>query len=186
MGFSVKDIVLIALISAAMLVVGSILFPLIIPLFATVPGLGVLLVSPFFGLLLAIALVKVGKMGTATAISLIIGTLLLFINPVMFFLFVAGGISADLSAFLLGTYRKGRMVPVVTGMYMLTMYFLGLVFGALFVLEGYALQRMFGEQLALVIGMGAVAFLSGAGGGYLGRRLLAEIDLSGSVPFDEA
>jgi energy-coupling factor transport system substrate-specific component len=95
--FKLKDIVYMAITAAAMMVVSFFTVPLVVAL--PIPGIRTIVVAPFYGLLIALAVVKIKKVGTCTIVSTLCGLPLAFISPVILMFCVASGITADLVFF---------------------------------------------------------------------------------------
>ncbi|UNC92070.1 hypothetical protein [Candidatus Contubernalis alkaliaceticus] len=64
MKFTLKDIVFAAIVAAAMNVLSFVTVPLVVAL--PIPGIRLVVVAPFYGLLLALALMRIKKTGTAS------------------------------------------------------------------------------------------------------------------------
>jgi energy-coupling factor transport system substrate-specific component len=74
--FKLKDVVYMAITAAAMMVVSFFTVPLVVAL--PIPGIRTIVVAPFYGLLIALAVVKIKKVGTCTIVSTLCGLPLAF------------------------------------------------------------------------------------------------------------
>lgn len=168
MKFSLKDIVFAAITSAAMNVVSFITVPLVIAL--PIPGIRTIVVAPFYGLLLAIALMKIGKPGALTLVALLAGGVLVFISPAILAFLVASGIVADLCYWLfLRKLPQNRGMVWAVGVFMAVMVPFGILFGALLA-AGTSVSQFLTQPL--LIGLTTViCFILGSLGGMLGVKI---------------
>lgn len=97
--FSVKDIIFIAIMSAALVLAGSLTMPFVmnVQLF----GVRNLTSALLYSVLSIIALMKVKKIGTLTLLGLFHGCVLLMMAPVMFFNMVVCSIVSELLTYLI-------------------------------------------------------------------------------------
>jgi len=95
--FQTRDVVFLALVSVGMLVASMVTVPFVVGLFATLPGTGAVVTAFFLGFFLALAHRRVGSAGVATFTSSLLGLVLAFVTPSMFF------ILAPLAAVLMAT-----------------------------------------------------------------------------------
>jgi energy-coupling factor transport system substrate-specific component len=177
LNFTVKDVVFMALIAVAMNVASFLTVPLVVAL--PVPGIRNVVVAPFFGLLLAIALLKIKKVGTATIVSFFTGALLVFISPSILLFELASGIVADAMGLLWkGAYSKPVPVVVICAVYMLVNVWFGIIFGALLAVGDFSLG-WFVEQPLIVAAASAVSLLLGGAGALVGARVSGEFKKAG-------
>ena len=175
--FTVKDVVFMALIAVAMNVASFLTVPLVVAL--PLPGIRNVVVAPFFGLLLAIAILRVRKVGTATIVSFFTGVLLVFISPSILLFELASGIVADLVGLLWkGSYTKPVPVIIICAIYMVVNVWFGIIFGALLSVESFKLS-MFADQPLVVLAASAVSFGLGAAGAWVGARVTGEFRKAG-------
>jgi energy-coupling factor transport system substrate-specific component len=166
--FKLKDIVYMAITAAAMMVVSFFTVPLVVAL--PIPGIRTIVVAPFYGLLIALAVVKIKKVGTCTIVSTLCGLPLAFISPVILMFCVASGITADLVFFLLGRDALNRAkVSIVGGTYMGTMMVYGELMGAL-ILRDTPISAVLQNPLVLLLTFVLSAVL-GALGSLLATRI---------------
>ncbi len=171
--FTLREIIFAAVMAAAMCVIGFIIIPLVIAI--PIPGLQALAVAPFYGLLLAVALVRIPKTGFLTLISFFLSVVNSFISPVMGVLFIGSALTAELLAVLLfGGYRSKFAAIVVPGLYMAAMMPLSLLIGVLLARETALADFLL--QPHLVVGSTAGSLLLGVAGGWLGQRIGAELN----------
>lgn len=173
LGFTLREIIFAAVMAAAMGVIGFIAVPLVSAI--PVPGLRSLIVAPFYGVILGVALVRIPKVGMLTLISFFIGVVNSFIAPIMGVLFMACGIFTDLIAWLLfDRYRSSGAAIVCPGLYMMAMAPFSLLFG-LMLARGTSLSAFLLNPL-LVIGPALGSLLLGLAGGYLGSKMGRELN----------
>ena len=176
MKFTVKDIVFIALVSAAMLVVSFLTIPIVIAM--PIPAITSMVFAPFAGLLMAIAMLKVRKIGTASLVSLLVGIILLFMSPVMFCFMVVGGIVTDAFAWAWKRgYTDSRMVIISCGFYTLALILFSVAFSFVFVTK-MSLPSLLQQPLLLLL-IAAICFALGAIGALIGSKVWLEFDKAG-------
>ena len=181
MYFKVKDIVFIAIIAVVMMVVSFLTMPLVTAFFAIMPGIGVLVVAPFYGLLIALLLSKVQKVGAITFVSLILGLPLIFISPAMTILTIGSGLFADLVALLWkGVFKSQRKIIILSGIYIFSMFYLGLLAGIIFSVIGFSPEHL-AQNIPLVIAGSLLAFGMAAAGGFVGTKLSSEFQQAGVI-----
>jgi hypothetical protein len=179
MYFKVKDIVSMALIAVAMEVISFIMLPLVTALFAVIPGVGVLVVAPFYGLLIALILSKVRKTGTATFVSLLVGLPLVLISPSITLFTLGAGLTTDLACLVWkGAFQSQKAMTVISGIYIFSMFYFGLLFGSVFLVAGFA-PELLGQEIPLVIACSLLALGMGLAGGFLGVKLSREFRQAG-------
>ena len=177
MNFTIKDIVFMALISVVMNVVSFMTVPLVTAV--PIPGIRNVVVAPFFGLLLAIALLKIKKIGTATIISFFVGVLLIFISPAILAFMLASGIVTDIVAVLLKKpFDDSKNIILLCGVYMIVEVWFGIFFGALFLSPGFSFDLFLTQPLVILV-MSLASFLLGAAGGFLGSKIGGEFKRAG-------
>ena len=170
--FSLKQIAFAAIISAAMIVVSIITVPLVVGL--PIPGIRNLVVAPFFGLFLSLALIRLEHWGTATLISLIAGAVQAFIGPVILVFLLASGIITDLIRYLI--WRKSYKplaVMLSSGIYMAVMVPFGAIFGVL--MAGDTPFSNLFKDVWFLVGATAVCFGLGVLGAFFGVKIAREL-----------
>lgn len=131
---SLKQITFASIIAAAMIVVSLIAVPLVVAV--PIPGIRNLVVAPFFGLLMALAIIRINHFFTITLVSFLTGAVQLFIGPVILVFLVTSGLIADICRFLFWRdHEKPRNVILSVGVYMAAMAPLGAFFGVLMARE---------------------------------------------------
>lgn len=107
--FTIKDIVFIAILAAAITLSGMITMPLVMSI--TLFGLRNMVSAIFYSLFTAIALLKVKKIGTLTLIGFFHASVLLMMAPVMFFTIFLGAFLAELICFFIfkSYHKKGSI-----------------------------------------------------------------------------
>ncbi|MGF7142644.1 glucan phosphoethanolaminetransferase (alkaline phosphatase superfamily) [Anaerotaenia torta] len=97
--FTIKDIVFIAILSAALALAGLLVMPLVMS--STLFGLRNMASAILYSILVLIGLMKVRKIGTLTLIGLFHGSVLLMMSPVMFWNMIIGGFVSELITWLI-------------------------------------------------------------------------------------
>lgn len=134
MQYTLKDITYSAVTAAAMNVLSYLAVPLVVAV--PIPGLRNLVVAPFYGLLMALALMRIDKHGLFTLISFFTGVVLLFISPVILGFLLVSGAAADIFwLFSQKALPKHSRIIGAAAVYMAVMAVVGALFGALFLGE---------------------------------------------------
>lgn len=168
MKLQLKDVVFAAIIAAAMNVISFIAVPLVMAI--PLPGAKTVAVAPFYGLFLAIALLKTQKYGVLTLVSFLAGIPMFFISPCILAFLVASGLSTDLCLYLFfHNLRKDSTIILASGIFMAFMVPYGLLFGAL--LAGGTNLATFLLQPWLVLGATLICFFLGGLGGKIGMKI---------------
>ncbi len=168
---TLKDITFAAIIAAAMIVVSLVAVPLVVAI--PVPGIRNLVVAPFFGLLLSLALMRINHYTTATLISFLTGVVQLFIGPVILIFLMASGIATDLIRHLFWRdTQKPLNVILSAGFYMGIMAPFGAFFGALMASETPVAEVLSAPWF--MVGAAVICFILGALGGLLGVKIAGE------------
>ncbi len=97
--FTVKDIVFIAILSAALVLAGLVVMPLVMS--ATLFGLRNMASAILYSIFTVIGLMKVRKIGTLTLLGLFHGSVLLMMSPVMFWNMAIGSLVSELITWVL-------------------------------------------------------------------------------------
>ncbi len=169
--FSLKQIIFAAIISAAMVAVSLVAVPLVVAL--PIPGIRNLVVAPFFGLLLALALIRLQHAATATLISLFTGAVQVFIGPVILVFLLASGVTTDLVRFLIWRGSNTRRAVILSaGIYMAVMVPFGAFFGILMAGDTPIADLL--KAPWFILGAAALSFGLGAGGAWLGVKIASE------------
>ncbi|MDO5100210.1 MAG: MptD family putative ECF transporter S component [Eubacteriales bacterium] len=174
--FELKDIVFIAIFSAALLMISGLIMPLV--MFTQLFALRQFFSAPFFALFGVIALVKVKKPGTLLLMGVFTGMVLLFMSPIMFYNNVIGAALAELIGLLAGGYLKKRAVILAAGLYIALTLPITLVVTAW--LKGISFADQWGTSpLVPLLCVGTVVLgLIGAG---LGWKLATELQKAGKL-----
>ncbi|MDD7266862.1 MAG: MptD family putative ECF transporter S component [Lachnospiraceae bacterium] len=174
--FELKDIVFIAIFSAALLMLSGLIVPLV--MFTRLFALRQLLSAPFFALFGVIAIVKTRKPGTLLLMGIFTGLVLLFMSPVMFYNNVFGAILAEVIGLAAGGYEKKRAVILAAGLYIPLTLPITLVFTAW--LKGISFAEQWGTSwVSPLICCGTI--LTGMIGAVLGWKLAIELQKSGKL-----
>ncbi len=97
--FTIKDIIFIAIMAAALVLAGAVVMPLVMS--TSLFGLRNMTSAILYSILTMIALMKVQKIGTLTLLGLFHGFVLLMMAPVMFFNMVIGSFVSELITWLI-------------------------------------------------------------------------------------
>lgn len=171
MRFGVKDVIFAAIISVAMNVVSFIAVPLATAI--PIPGARTLIIAPFYGILMTIAVMKIPKAGLPTLVALFTGGVLLFISPTIFLFLLSSALLAELAVFLLyRDYRKGFAPQWISALYCGFQVPFGVLFGSIFVGDYVA---GFVVNAPVMIGMFSLTAALGFLGALLGRKIGLEL-----------
>lgn len=97
--FTMKDIIFIAIMAAALVLAGAVVMPLVMS--TTLFGLRNMVSAILYSLLTILALMKVKKIGTMSLLGLFHGSVLLLMAPLMFFNMVIGSIVSELITWII-------------------------------------------------------------------------------------
>lgn len=97
--FSIKDIIFIAIMAAALVLAGGLVMPLVMS--NTLFGLRNMTSAILYSILTIIALMKVKKIGTLTLLGLFHGFALLMMAPVMFFNMIFASLVSELLTWII-------------------------------------------------------------------------------------
>ena len=180
--FQVKDIVFLAVLSAAMTLCGGITMPLV--MHTTVFGLRNMAAAPIYSIFVAIGLMKVRKPGALTIIGLFSGAPLIFFSTVMFFNNFVSAIIAELIMLLIFRgYQKKVSVFVTTGIYMPFSLPISVLFSLWLNGQSYEQLRA-NPTMSILTSLGTVtlAFLGSA----IGMKIANELQKAGKLkPYGE-
>lgn len=180
--FQVKDLVFLAVLSAAMTLCGGITMPLV--MHTTVFGLRNMAAAPIYSIFVAIGLMKVRKPGALTIIGLFSGAPLIFFSTVMFFNNFVSAIIAELIMLLIFRgYQKKVSVFITTGIYMPFSLPISVLFSLWLNGQSYA-QLTANPKISVLTSIGtiALAFLGAA----IGMKIAAELQKAGKLkPYGE-
>lgn len=169
--FTVKDIIFIAIMSAALVLAGSLTMPFVmnVELF----GVRNLTSALMYSILTIIALMKVKKIGTLTLLGFFHGCVLLMMAPVMFFNMVVGSIGAELLTFLIfRNYNTEKAQVFATTMFIPFTIPTTLIFTML--LNGKTFEEVINKpviSLFLCIGTVVLSYISTKLGQKIGKEL---------------
>ena len=167
--FNTKDIVFIAILSAALTLVGVLVMPLVMSY--TLFGLRNMASAFFYSIFIIIGLMKIPKVGTLTLIGLFHGSVLLMIAPVMFFTMFLGAVLGEIIMVLIyRDYSKDSARILTSTLYIpmtfpMTLAFTVLIHGKTF---GEIVENPFATVVLLFLSLGL---------SYLGSRVGYKISL---------
>jgi energy-coupling factor transport system substrate-specific component len=114
--FTVRDIVFLAVLAAALTVTGVITMPLVMTI--TLFGVRNAAAAIFYGAFGAIALLKVRKPGALLLVSIFNGAILLMMSPVMFLNNFFGALAAEIIALaIFKTYENEKAIVLAAGLF---------------------------------------------------------------------
>ena len=175
--FTVKDIVFLAIVSAALSIVGALTMPLVMTL--TLFGIRNLAAAVFYGAFCTIALMKVRKPGALVIIGLLTGIVVLPMAAVMFFNNLMGALAAELAAMIIFRgYDRDRAVVCAAALFIPFTMPVTFVFSML--LHGRAASEVITNPvLSAIICAGAVAVSFGSA--FVGHRIGKELKKAGKL-----
>lgn len=172
---TLRDVVLLAVVAACLLAVSFLVVPLVVAL--PIPGIRSLAPSLFYGLLLAVALLKVRQPGTLVVVVFFVGLVLLMMSWVMFATNVIAGVLAEVIALaLFRSYQRTNAVLLASGLYMPLTVLASLGIGA--VIGGPMIAQFLANPWVFVPVLGGTTLLSFAGA-WIGLRLGQELRVAG-------
>jgi energy-coupling factor transport system substrate-specific component len=175
--FTVRDIVFLAILAAALTITGVVTMPLVMTV--TLFGVRNAAAAIFYGAFGAIALMKAPKPGALLMLGLFNGSILLMMSPVMFFNNVAGSFFAEAVALLIfRSYDSDRSIVTAAGLFVPFTLPLSIVFGML--LNGQTVSELVEKPLLSIIFCAAAVVLSFAGA-LIGRKIGAELRKAGKI-----
>jgi energy-coupling factor transport system substrate-specific component len=175
--FTVKDIVFLAIIAAALTITGMVTMPLVMTV--TLFGVRNAAAAIFYGIFGAIALMKVPKPGALLLLGLFNGAVLLMMSPVMFFNNAVGSLLAEAVALLIFRgYGTDRSIVTAAGLFVPFTLPLSLLFGAL--INGQNLATLVEKPLISLLFCAAAVALSFAGA-LIGRKIGGELRKAGKI-----
>lgn len=173
--FALRDVVFLAVAAACLLAVSFLVVPLVIAL--PIPGIRSLAPSLFYGLLLAVALLKVRQPGALVIVVFFVGLVLLMMSWIMFATNVIAGLLAELIALaVFRSYQRTSAVLLAAGLYMPLTALVSLGIGA--VVGGPTIAQFLANPWVFAPILGGTALLSFAGA-WMGLRLGQELRVAG-------
>jgi energy-coupling factor transport system substrate-specific component len=175
--FTVRDVVFLAILAAALTITGVITMPLVMTV--TLFGVRNAAAAIFYGAFGAIALMKAPKPGALLMLGLFNGAILLMMSPVMFFNNVVGSFLAEAVALLIfRSYDSDRSIVVAAGLFIPFTLPLSIAFGVL--LNGQTVSELVENPLLSILFCAAAVVLSFVGA-LIGRKVGAELRKAGKI-----
>lgn len=175
--FTVKDIVFLAILAAALTITGMLTMPLVMTV--TLFGVRNAAAAVFYGIFGVIGLMKVRKPGALLLLGLFNGVVLLMMSPVMFFNNVVGSLLAEAVTLLIfKSYESDGSIILAAGLFIPLTLPLSILFGML--LNGQTFAQLVEQPLvSALICVGAVilSFL----GAFIGRKIGKELQKAGKL-----
>ncbi len=167
----IGDIVFLAIIAACVTIIGFVTVPLVLAI--PIPGIRSLAPAFFYGILMAIGLMKVRKIGSLFLIALFNGLVLLMMSWVMFANNLLAGLIAELLVLLIfKSYDVERAVFIGAGLYMPLTIPVSLLITAW--AGGAGMQRLITDPFVIcgvLLGTGILSFVGAFVGIKIGREL---------------
>lgn len=175
--FTVKDIVFIAILSAAITLSGLITMPLVMSV--TLFGVRNMASAFLYALFVAIGLLKVRKIGTLTLIGLLHGSVLLMMAPVMFWsMFIGALLTELLTLMLFKSYEKEKAIAFSAVTFIPMTLPFTLIFSML--IHGKTFESLV-EKPLLSLGICALTLLLSYLGTALGLKMGKELKKAGKL-----
>lgn len=175
--YKMKDIVFLAIISALLLLVSGMIMPLVMSTnqFALRQVLG----APIFAIFIAIALMKVPKLGTITIIGVLTGVFLLLMSPIMFFNNIVGALITEfLVLIIFKNYNSKKAIFFASMIYMPLTIPISLIYTA--TMEGITImEKVKNPTMAIIFTI--LSFILGAIGAKLGLKIGDELKQAGKL-----
>jgi hypothetical protein len=176
-GFTVKDVVFLAILAAALTITGMITMPLVMTV--TLFGVRNAAAAIFYGAFGAIALMKTPKPGALLMLGLFNGAILLMMSPVMFFNNVVGSFFAEAVALLIfRSYDSDKSIVTAAGLFVPFTLPLSILFGML--LNGQTVSELVEQPLLSILFCVAAVVLSFVGA-FIGRKIGTELRKAGKI-----
>jgi energy-coupling factor transport system substrate-specific component len=175
--FTVRDIVFLAVMAAALTITGMVTMPLVMTV--TLFGVRNAAAAIFYGAFGVIALMKVPKPGALLLLGLFNGAVLLMMSPVMFFNNAVGSLLSEAVALLIFKgYASDRSIVAAAGLFVPFTLPLSLLFGML--INGQTPADLVERPLLSVLFCVAAIALSFAGA-LIGRKIGNELRKAGKI-----
>lgn len=175
--YTVKDIVFLAILAAALTITGMITMPLVMTV--TLFGVRNAAAAIFYGIFGAIGLMRVRKPGALILLGLFNGVVLLMMSPVMFFNNAVGSLLAEIVTLLIfRNYRSDKSIILASGLFVPMTLPLSIVFGML--LNGQTFAQLVEQPLVsslICVGAVALSFL----GAFIGLKIGKELQKAGKL-----
>jgi hypothetical protein len=176
-GFTVKDIVFLAILAAALTLTGMVTMPLVMTV--TLFGVRNAAAAIFYGAFGAFALMKVPKPGALLLLGLFNGAILLMMSPVMFLNNAVGALLAEAVALLIFRgYSTDRSIIVAASLFIPFTLPLSIIFGML--INGQTLSELVARPLLSTLFCIAALVLSLVGA-LIARRIGRELRKAGRI-----
>lgn len=175
--FTVRDIVFLAIMAAALTITGMVTMPLVMTV--TLFGVRNAAAAIFYGAFGAIALMKVPKPGALLLLGAFNGAVLLMMSPVMFGNNLVGSLLAETVALLIFRgYGSDKAIVVAAGLFVPFTLPLSILFGVL--LNGQTLAELVEKPTLSLLFCAAAVALSFAGA-LIGRKIGGELRKAGKI-----
>ncbi len=175
--FTSKDIVFLAILSVALLLISSLIMPVV--MFTQITALRQLFAAPIFAIFSVIAIKKVPKIGTLTIVGFFSGVVLMFMSVIMLINQVIGAIIVEILVLIFfRSYEKKSSIIFAAALY--TPITLPLSLAAQVIMKGENLQDLLGSPLQMYGFPLAVVALSIIGA-FLGLKIANELKRTGKL-----
>lgn len=174
--FLLKDIIFLAIFSAALLLASSIAMPIV--MFTQIFALRQLITAPIFALFIVIALNKVSKPGTVLIIGILTGLVLLFMSPIMFYNNVFAAIVVEIVGLCLGGFDNKRARIISSGLFI--PFTLPITIISTYFLKGKEVGEQLGN-IGLTVVIVILTFVFSFLGAMLGQKIAGELKKAGKL-----
>ncbi len=175
--FTSKDIVFLAILSVALLLISSLIMPVV--MFTQITALRQLFAAPIFAIFSVIAIRKVPKIGTLTIVGIFSGAVLAFMSIIMLINNVIGALIVELLVLIFfRNYEKKSAVIFAAALY--TPITLPLSLASQVVMKGENLNDLLGSPLQMY-GLPIAVIVLSIIGAFLGVKIANELQRTGKL-----
>ena len=175
--FTIKDIIFIAIMAAALVLAGAVVMPLVMS--TSLFGLRNMTSAILYSVLTVIALMKVQKIGTLTLLGIFHGFVLLMMAPVMFFNMVIGSFVSELFAWVIFKNYESDKAKVFATTIFIPMT-LPVTFIFTMILHGQSMKEIIDRPWISIVLCIATVILSYIGT-KIGQKLGRELQKAGKI-----
>ncbi len=175
--FTIKDIIFIAIMAAALVLAGALVMPLVMS--TALFGLRNMTSAILYSILTIITLMKVKKIGTLTLLGLFHGFVLVMMAPLMFFNMVIGSIVSELITWIIfKNYESDKAKVVATTLFIPLTLPVTLIFTML--LHGQSVNEII-DRPVLSLAICIVTVIISYIGTKIGQKLGRELQKAGKI-----
>ncbi len=175
--FTMKDIIFIAIMSAALVLAGLVVMPLVMS--TSLFGLRNMTSAILYSILTIIVLMKVQKIGALTLLGLFHGFVLLMMSPVMFFNMAVGSVLSELLTLIIfKSYESDKAKVFATTLFIPLTIPTTLLFTM--IIHGQSFDQIIDRPL-LSLSLCLITIILSYLGAKLGQRLGRELQKAGKI-----